>query len=64
MKNPPRLGLLAVGPVRHAGVARLEAVRLRLGPVKSSSFRVARRMVNAWKAGFAVTHTRSLKRLL
>lgn len=54
MKNPPRLGLLAVGPVRHAGVARLEAVRLRLGPVKSSSFRVARRMVNTWHAGFAV----------
>ena len=62
MKTAPRLGLLTGGPVSRTGVARLPAVRGRLGPVKASSFRVARRMVNAWKAGFAVRTVEELEK--
>lgn len=61
MKKTPPLGLLAAGPVSRNGVARLPAVRNKLGPVKAPSFRVARRMVNTWRSGYAVREYQELE---
>jgi len=52
MKKQRALGLLAAGRISPA-VARLPRLADQLGPVKAASFRVASRLVNRLRAGFA-----------
>jgi hypothetical protein len=49
-----RAGLVCAGGVTRSLVARLPALLSSLGPVKATSYRVARRIVNSLRAGRAV----------
>ena len=51
MAKAPRTALIGVGPVSQSWVAKLPGLRQNLGPVRSSSLRIASRLVNSIKAG-------------
>ena len=53
MKNKPWIGILAAGPMSPA-IFRIADLNVHLGPVASSSLRVASRLANRLKAGNAV----------
>jgi hypothetical protein len=54
-------GLLGVGSASRSYLSRMPSVLARLGPVKASSFQVARRLANSLRAGFAVSHYSALE---
>src|SRR5579871_3167718 len=54
-------GLIAVGAVSRSYLARMPSALGRVGPVKASSFQVARRLANTLRAGFAVSHYSALE---
>jgi hypothetical protein len=49
-----RVGLVCAGGVTHSFLARLPALLASLGPLKATSYRVARRISNSLHAGRAV----------
>ena len=51
MAKAPRTALIGVGPVSQSWVAKMPGLRQNLGPVRSSSLRIASRLVNSIKAG-------------
>jgi len=55
-KAAPSVALVCAGPFSRAGVARLPGLPAALGPVKSTSFRMASRVANALRGGTPV-HT-------
>lgn len=55
------MGLVGTGGVTRSFLARMPAVLAALGPVKGPSFRVARRIANTWRAGYAVSDYASLE---
>jgi hypothetical protein len=50
------MGLVCAGSVNQSFLARMPAMLGRLGPIKASSFRVARRICNSLHAGYAASH--------
>jgi hypothetical protein len=56
-----RIGLIADGCVKQSFLARIPAVLQRVGPFKSSSFQVSRRLVNGLRAGIAVADHRAFE---
>jgi hypothetical protein len=50
------MGLVCTGSATRSFVARMPAVLARLGPIKASSFRVARQISRSLRAGQAVSH--------
>ncbi|HWZ31388.1 MAG TPA: hypothetical protein VNX18_08650 [Bryobacteraceae bacterium] len=60
MKRRPA-GLVCAGGVSNSFLARWPSVLATLGPVKSSSLRVARRLSNSLRAGQAVEHISALR---
>ena len=61
MKPDEPLGLVGAGGVNRSFLSRMPALLARLGPVKATSFRVARRVANGFKAGYAVPHYAALE---
>jgi hypothetical protein len=61
MKSELSMGLVLSGGLRRLFVGRLTSVLEQLGPVKATSFHVARRSVNALHAGYAVSHYAALE---
>ncbi|HLH43696.1 MAG TPA: hypothetical protein VKV74_11950 [Bryobacteraceae bacterium] len=55
------MGLVCTGGVTHTFVARLPSVLGRLGPVKASSFRIARQISRTLRAGHAASHYSALE---
>jgi len=53
-------GLVGAGAVSRSFLARMPALLSRVGPIKASSYRVARRIANALRAGFAIQDDSSL----
>lgn len=62
MKKGPVMGLIAAGGVNRTFVARMPVLLARMGPVKAASFRVARRIANALRAGEAVMNYAALEK--
>ena len=56
MRKPPAVALLGAGKVAQSFIGRLSDLPGCLGPVKSFSYRVASRIVNAIRAGHAVAN--------
>jgi hypothetical protein len=56
-----RIGLIAAGGVNQSFLARIPPVLQRVGPFKSSSFQVSRRLVNGLRAGIAVADYRAFE---
>lgn len=54
MSRPPLVALVAAGKIRKSFLARIPSLAERLGPVASTSFRLASRIANALRAGHAV----------
>ena len=54
MHRSKPLGLIGAGSVARSSLRRLPVFRERLGPVKSTSLRIARRIVNTLGTGHAV----------
>jgi predicted short-subunit dehydrogenase-like oxidoreductase (DUF2520 family) len=54
MKAKRVTGLVGAGGVSRSFMARMPALLADLGPVKAASYRVARRLVNSLRAGYAV----------
>lgn len=54
MKKFPKIGLVVEGNITHSAILRMPKLDGELGPVKSASVRVARRVSNFLKAGHAV----------
>ena len=54
MKKFPKIGLVVEGNITHSALLRMPKLGDDLGPVKSASVRVARRVSNFLKAGHAV----------
>jgi len=54
MKKSTSVGLIAAGNLTDSPLSRFRWLASQLGPVKSTSFRVARRIVNIIEAGHAV----------
>ncbi len=61
MKLDEGIGLVCAGGMNQSFLARLPAWLSRLGPVKASSFRVARQMANSLRAGYAASHYSALE---
>src|ERR1700740_522271 len=55
------MGLVCTGSVSRSFLARMPAVLARLGPVKASSFRIARQISHSLRAGQAVSHYSALE---
>ncbi len=55
MKPELPMGLIGAGGVTRSFLSRMPVLLGRIGPVKASSFRVARRIANSLRAGDAVT---------
>ena len=60
MNQQLQLGLIIEGNATHSDILRLPTVVQDLGPVKSSSIRVARRHSNQIRAGYPVPDYREL----
>ena len=56
-----RIGLIAARGVNQSFLARIPPVLQRVGPFKSSSFQVSRRLVNGLRAGIAVADYRAFE---
>src|SRR5581483_10308807 len=54
MKKPPQVALLCAGSLGASPISRLPGLTRHLGPVKSTSLRLASRYVNRLRAGFPV----------
>jgi hypothetical protein len=54
-------GLIGAGSTKGSYLSHMPSVLSRLGPVKASSFQVARRLANSLRAGFAVSHYSALE---
>lgn len=54
MKKPPQVALICAGKLTDTPLMRLRGLPERLGPVRSSSLRVASRVVNTLRAGCPV----------
>lgn len=52
--KPPRIGLVCAGGVTQSFVGRMPALLATIGPLKATSYRVARRISNSLRAGRAV----------
>jgi hypothetical protein len=61
MKVGKKWGLVGAGGVNQSFVARMPALLGCLGPVKGSSLRVARRISNEFRAGYAIAGYSDLK---
>ncbi len=61
MKKQVQLGLVVEGNAATSSVLRLPKLSEELGPVKSASFRVARRLSNMLRAGYAVAEYEELQ---
>jgi predicted short-subunit dehydrogenase-like oxidoreductase (DUF2520 family) len=55
MKKPPPVALICAGKLTDTPLTRLRGLVERLGPVGSSSLRVASRVVNTLRAGYPVS---------
>ncbi|MBX9600064.1 MAG: DUF2520 domain-containing protein [Bryobacteraceae bacterium] len=62
MKKTPSVGLVGAGSVSRSCLARIPKLREQLGPVKAPSFRVASRLANTLRSGFAVREYSDLAR--
>jgi len=51
MKKPPPVALLCAGNLTDSAITRFRGLRGRLGPIKSSSLRLASRFANILRAG-------------
>ncbi len=60
MKKHLQLGLIAEGNSTNSAVLRLPKIADELGPVKSVTLRVARRLSNFLRAGYAVSEYKDL----
>jgi len=54
MKKPPPVALLCAGNLTDSAITRFRGLPARLGPVKSSSLRLASRFANILRAGYPV----------
>jgi hypothetical protein len=61
MKAERVTGLVSAGGITHLFLSRMPALLRALGPVKAASFRVARRIVNSLRAGYAIEDYLALK---
>ena len=61
MKRPLQAGLIVEGNSTDSTVLRLPKIPEELGPIKSKSFRVARRLSNVLKAGYPVANYEGLQ---
>jgi len=61
MKKQVQLGLVVEGNSATSAVLRLPKLNEELGPVKSAAFRVARRLSNMLRAGYAVAEYEELQ---
>lgn len=61
MKRQPQLGLVAEGSSSNSNLLRLPKLGEELGPVKSRVLRVARRLSNMLRAGYAVSEYEELQ---
>lgn len=61
MRSQLQLGLVAEGNSTESAVLRLPNLAEELGPVKSSALRVARRLCNFLRAGYAISEYQDLR---
>lgn len=61
MKQAPSVALVGAGSVSRSFLARIPKLADQLGPVKAPSFRVARRIVNSLRFGYAVREHADLR---
>ncbi len=61
MQQKDGLGLVSAGGVTQSFLARMPALLQHLGPIKTSSFRVSRQVVNSLRAGHAASHYSALE---
>ena len=61
MKKQSQLGLVIEGNATSSTVLRISRLVKNLGPVKSATVRVARRLSNALRAGYAVEQYEDLQ---
>lgn len=61
MKQAPSVALVGAGSVSRSFLARIPKLADQLGPVKAPSFRVARRIVNSLRFGYAVREHAELR---
>jgi len=61
MKAVEAMGLVGAGNTSRSFLARMPSVLAALGPVKASSFQVGRRLANALRAGYAISHFSALE---
>src|ERR1700683_5449834 len=55
------MGLVCAGGVNQSFLARMPALLAHLGPVKASSYRVARQIANTLRTGEAASHSSTLE---
>jgi hypothetical protein len=61
MELEDEMGLVCAGGVNQTFLARMPALLRRLGPIKTSSFRVSRQTANSLRAGYAASHYSALE---
>ena len=61
MQPEDGMGLVCAGGVTQSFLARMPALLRRLGPIKTSSFRVSRQTANSLRAGYAASHYSALE---
>ena len=61
MQSEDGVGLVCAGGVTQSFLARMPALLQRLGPIKTSSFRVSRQTANSLRAGYAASHYSALE---
>jgi hypothetical protein len=61
MRKQPLLGLVVEGNSTGSAVLRLPNITEELGPIKSAALRVARRLSNFLRAGYAVAEYQELQ---
>src|SRR2546425_4315552 len=61
MRSARVTGLVGAGGVSRSYLARMPKLLGTLGPIKASSFRVARRIANTLRAGYAVSDYAALE---
>jgi hypothetical protein len=61
MKSDQSMGLVIAGGLNRLFLSRMPTLLEQLGPVKASSFHVARREANSLRAGYAVSHYSALE---
>lgn len=61
MKQARSVALVAAGSIRRSFLGRIPLLASQLGPVKAPSYRVASRIVNSLRAGYAVADYRAFE---